>query len=311
MELHQLEYVVAVAKNRSFTRAALEISITPSSLSQQIKKLEDELGVVLFDRTTRTVYVTPAGAELVAMAREVLSNVDDIRTAMRRHIGLESGHIRLGNFPAISYHGIVRLITSFQRTYPGINMDICEDECSNLAQRLESGEIDAAFMTAVDKLIGQKGRDILESYDLISDTLVLLTCRDHPFAGRSVVDLREVADEPFIMPLLTSGASVDFLAACRASGFEPRVKYGSVSNDTRFEFVAVGEGITFSSLKTALANVQSDIAIVPFAPAVPRMLSLAILKKSLSNPSVMTFKNFCVNWANVRNTSKHVAIPSS
>ena len=99
MEIHQLEYMVAVAKFQSFTRAAAEINISQSSLSQQIRKLEEELGIKLFDRTTRTVRLTNAGSAFLAHAQQILLEINKSKSTIQQYLSVSRGQIKLGLCP--------------------------------------------------------------------------------------------------------------------------------------------------------------------------------------------------------------------
>ena len=122
MELHQLQYVLEVAKRRHFTKAAEEIGVAQSSLSQQITKLEEELGIKLFERTTRSVYPTPAGEEFLMYAKRILEDINTVKQSMQSHIGLTRGKITIGAITTLESIDFVALITAFHQTYPGLHL---------------------------------------------------------------------------------------------------------------------------------------------------------------------------------------------
>ena len=118
MEMHQLEYVLAVAKYNNFTRAAEEIRTSQSSLSQQIGKLENELGISLFMRTTRSVQLTPAGAEFVTHAKRIMAEVAKARLCINEYVSIEKGNLTLGVIAVVGHSNIPKLIVSFQNNFP-------------------------------------------------------------------------------------------------------------------------------------------------------------------------------------------------
>ncbi|TWH47877.1 DNA-binding transcriptional LysR family regulator [Sporomusa sp. KB1] len=298
MEIYQLKYILAVAKHQNFSRAAEEVCVTPSSLSQQIKKLEDELGVVLFGRTTRSVHLTPAGTEFVEHAKKIISDIADINMAMQQYVVGESGQISIGNVPALGAFGITPLIAAFQKTYPKISFEFHEAECFDLYPLLSSGKIDVAFLTAYHKYKPEKIP--LESYPLIQDELVIITNTSHPFASREIIDLHEASEETFICLSKSSGAFADTLDACKLSGFEPKFGYDAHYVDTCVGLVAEGMGIAILSSRIAqkaMPSAGKGIAIVRFKPKATRTVSVVFPKKKKLSPVVSNFKNFFVHWS--------------
>ena len=126
MDIYQLEYVLAVAKYRNFTRASEELNISQSSLSQQIAKLEDELGVRLFERTTRSVYPSPAGIDFIKHATKIMDECNLAKQTVKKYISAELGKIIIGYIPIIGVYGIPSLITSFQERYLKIKVEFLE-----------------------------------------------------------------------------------------------------------------------------------------------------------------------------------------
>ena len=124
MEIHQLQYAVAVAKYKSFTQAANAINISQPSLSLQINKLEEELGIKIFERTTRTVRLTPAGTDFIKHALRILSEVEQAKQTVQEHLSTSRGYIKVGLFPVISHYQLTTTISQFQKNYPGIKLTL-------------------------------------------------------------------------------------------------------------------------------------------------------------------------------------------
>ncbi len=141
MEMHQLEYVLAVAKHHNFTRAAEEIKISQSSLSQQIHKLEVELGINLFVRTTRSVQLTPAGAEFVTHAKRIMSEVNEARRCIQDHVSIIKGQLTIGALAVIGHYNIPNLLSSFQDNFPGIRINIIEKQCEDSLSMLQASKL--------------------------------------------------------------------------------------------------------------------------------------------------------------------------
>jgi LysR family transcriptional regulator, transcription activator of glutamate synthase operon len=290
MELYQLNCALMVAKYKNFSHAANEIAVTTSSLSQQIKKLEEELGIDLFVRTTRSVHLTPAGEEFIGHAKKVMNDMENINASMQKYIIGENGHLSIGSLPAFKAFGIANLVASFQKQYPKIVLSIQEAECFDLYPLLFHGEIDVAFLTAFDKYHPDKLP--LEAYPLFEDEIVMIANRAHPFASREYINLKEAANEKFIAFSKQSGLYLDELDACHAAGFNPNFVYSSQYVDTSLGFVAEGLGVTMLSSRTVLNTVWKNIEIIRIRPRITRTVSLVYLKKNRNSSVIANFVDF-------------------
>jgi LysR family transcriptional regulator, transcription activator of glutamate synthase operon len=145
MELRQLRYVDAVARHRHFTRAAEELHVAQSALSHQIRRLEQELGMELFDRTSRSVTVTEAGEAVARRAREILSQVDGVRDEVDQLRGLVRGRVSVGATLPAGEIDVPRLLVRFSETFPGIEVDLHEGTAGDMRRHLEEDRVDVAF----------------------------------------------------------------------------------------------------------------------------------------------------------------------
>ncbi|NLM51602.1 MAG: LysR family transcriptional regulator [Firmicutes bacterium] len=291
MELHQLEYVVAVAKHQSFTRAASEINISQSSLSQQIKKLEEELGVKLFERTTRKVKMTNAGNAFLAHAQKVLMEINQSKKTIREYLSVSRGRIKLGVLPVIGHFRITSLLANFQRNYPGVKMEFREGECNELLQMVMASRVHAAFISEASE------NPHINIHRLIKDHAVLVVNSMHPLAARDSIELAELAREKFILAHPSSGLYKNFAKACAAAGFEPDILYHCNQVETSLELVRENLGVTVLSSQVAQRYSKRDIAITKILPEIPRRISLVTLKDTEHEPVVNIFIKYAVNWA--------------
>ena len=145
MELRQLRYVEAVARHRHFTRAAEELHVAQSALSHQVRRLEAELGIELFERTSRSVATTEAGEAVAARARRVLAEVDGVRDEVDELQGLVRGRISIGALLPAGELDVPRLLAGFAAAHPGIEVGLREGTAADMARYLEEDEVDAAF----------------------------------------------------------------------------------------------------------------------------------------------------------------------
>ena len=280
MELHQLEYVLALQKYMQFSLAAEEINISQPALSHGIKKLEQELGVNLFTRNTRSVQLTTAGEEFVIFAKRILSEVEKARSSMLAHASLSKGNIKVGAIPIITYLGITPIIAAFQKVYPGINMEISEEDTDILLKKMNTSELDVAFLNSTNIT-----QDEYDFYPLINDKMVLYVSRSHRIAGLKSVDLSELSEEKF---LVVTGLKNDFIKHCRLSGFEPNIILVSIQALTVKELVEAGLGIAPYTSRIAETFLNSRTTIVNFTPVINRTTSLVIAK----NNNTITTKIF-------------------
>lgn len=291
MELHQLEYVVAIAKFHSFTKAAADINTTQPLLSQQIKKLENELGVRLFERTTRNVELTSAGGAFLLHAQKVLGEVAQSRHTVRNYLDAATGSIRLGVLPVIGHYGLTSLIADFQRQFPGVRMEFVEGKCSKLLAMLSGSSISAAFLSEADAPVP------VDSYTLVKNHLVLVTSILHPIAKRQSVDIASLSNEKFIIADADSGLYGGFIKACQNAGFEPDILYYCNQVETQLELVREGLAVTVLSSKAASRYNYCDLAIIGLEPEVLQKISLVTLPKACFDPAIKVFVKFALDWA--------------
>lgn len=292
MEIHQLVYVLAVAKYHNFTRAAEEVKTSQSSLSQQINKLEIELGISLFVRTTRSVQLTPAGSEFVKHAHRIMSEVGEARKSIQDYVTIVKGNLTLGVIPIIGYYRFPNLLASFQKNFPGVKMRILEEQCEELLSMLHSLKIDAAIVHRTSPATH------FQFHHLISDHMVVVTSDHHPLASRKSVHIKELINEKFILTPPASGHYHDFLDACHAAGFQPNVLMNCSYVRTMLGLVREELGITVLSATTALKDMGPGLTIMALNPTIDRNMYLALLKDTDLPATVKMFKNFALQWVN-------------
>jgi DNA-binding transcriptional LysR family regulator len=284
MELHQLEYVVALDKYKQFSLASEKINISQPSMSYGIKALEQELGVVLFARTTRSLQLTEAGKEFLIYASNILTEVQNVKNAMQNHQKLYIGNIRLGSIPSISCWDIISVIISFQKVHPGIHVDINEENSDTLIKKIVSSELDMAFLSLAEPLNEQTA-----CIPIGYDHLVLLVHRSHWLANhRQITHLSDLAEEKF---LVVTGLKKDFTAHCRLTGFEPYIAFTSNHKDSVKKHVEENVGIAPFTATVAKEMQNDQTVIVEFTPFIKRTLVLAMAKKN-NSLIIKVFKEF-------------------
>jgi LysR family hydrogen peroxide-inducible transcriptional activator len=238
MEIHQLRYFCAVADTRNFTRAARQEHVAQPSLSQQILKLEDELGAKLFDRLPKSARLTAFGKAFLPKARAILRQIGEAKTEIHEMAGLEKGEITLGVIPTIAPYFLPPVLSSFARQHPGIVINVAEEITPVLLERLHGGQVDIAVLT-----LPIPGNELL-CEPLISEPLHAVLPKQHRLASRSSLALHEIGSEPFL--LLKEGHCFreNTISACRRSRLTPNVVFETGQFATILAMVSAGMGIS-------------------------------------------------------------------
>ena len=285
MELRQLRYLVALADERHFTRAAAREHIAQPALSQQISRLEAEVGLALVERTTRKVALTGAGELLVARARHILSELDAAQAELQTLAGVQGGRLSVGALHTMGPVDLSLLLAAFHRNHPAVELTVREQSSEELAEMLRDDVIDLAFLSVTAR-IQRRG---LELHPLVSEELVVVLPTQHPLAGRATVRLGDLADEPFIgfrpgsrlRELLDSGAA--------GAGFEPRIALESNESRRIRSLVSNGLGVAILPRSDA-GDPGAPVAVVRLVdPELRRDVSLASRAGRRHSPAATAF----------------------
>jgi len=261
MELRHLRCLVMVADEAHFTRAAQRLQIAQPALSQQIRRLEAELGLPLVERTTRSVRLTSAGRLLVEHARRMLHEADIAVAELEDMRGLRTGRLAIGASQTMGSVDLSLLLAEFHGRYPGVELSVEEDISPALAGALGRDELDLAFITMAGEGLG------LESHAVATEALVCLLPPDHALAGRPEVELRDLEAESFVV--FRRGATIRQRVdeASRADGFSPRVLFETNNVSRMGSLVSAGLGVAVLPESDA-ARFAPAVAVVPLAAPV-------------------------------------------
>jgi DNA-binding transcriptional LysR family regulator len=239
MELRQLEYFVAVARRRNFTRAADDVHVTQSALSQQVRRLEAELGVKLLERTPGGVELTPAGADLLRRAEAILHEAAKVRADMDEHAGLVRGLVRVAG-TAVDAQRLLEELARFHAEHPGIRIALrhgSEAEAIALARR---GAVDVA-LAAIGAAGAPAGLDVLAAAD---EPLWVVAAPEDPLAAAGEVALAELRERAFILAEPGTALREIVVGACERAGFGP-VPIFEVGDPVSVRFLAhAGLGVS-------------------------------------------------------------------
>ena len=238
MEIHQLRYVCAIADTGSFSRAAERCQVAQPSLSQQVLKLEEDLGSKLFDRLGRSVRLTEAGRAFLPHARLILSQMETARSSVADKWTDIRGSVSVGVIPTIAPYLMPRYTKTFARKYPEAKLRILEETTPILIEGLRDLSIDLAILA-----LPLRHKD-LELFPLCTEPLFAVLPKDHPRAAAESLALKDLRGESFVM--LRDGHCFRDLsiAACTRARVAPRIAFESGQFSSLFGMVAAGVGIS-------------------------------------------------------------------
>jgi DNA-binding transcriptional LysR family regulator len=246
MELRQLEYFVAVADQRSFTRAAQLLHVAQPGVSAQLRQLEREIGQELLDRSGRRVRLTAAGAAVLPYARAALSAAGGVREVADELSQLQRGQAAFGMVTGCGGIGVPDLLAAFHTAHPAIEISLREDASDRLAAGVRDGSLDVA-------LIGRSGPPAhrLERQVVIDDGIVAAVDPAHPLAGRASITLAALTEQPLISLPRGTGLRSALDDACAANGLRPTIAFEAGDPQILAELARRGLGVAILPASTA------------------------------------------------------------
>lgn len=252
MELGQLETFLAIARERSFSRAAERLYRTQPAISLALKRLEQEVGETLVDRTTKGGTLTDAGETLLPMAQRMLDLREEIRATFGALRGLSQGRLSIGANESMSIYLLPQVLLDFQRQHPGIHLQAFRMTSERIPLELLDRRIDVGFLSY------EPHHPELESELIYEDHMVLVAAADHPLARRrKPVDIQELGRETFVahnVPTPTRMAIIDLFAQ-HATPLRMAMELGTIP--TILDFVAMGAGLAILPKLTVLEAVRA------------------------------------------------------
>jgi LysR family transcriptional regulator, transcription activator of glutamate synthase operon len=284
MELRQLRYVDAVAAHRHFTRAAAAVPVAQPALSHQVRLLESELGVELFERSRRGVRLTEAGEIFLLRARRALAELDAAREEIAAYKGLTSGRLVLGAMQALAGLDLPRLISAFHAAYPGIDVSLREDSTRDMFTMAARGEIDLAIAALdVDRPPG------LDAVPLLREPVLMAVPASHRLAREKPAGLRQFRDETFVFFKQGTGLRTITERAAERAGFTPRVGFETTSWDRLLALVSEGLGVALVPASTVRDSRPPGIAVLPVSPAIDRTVGAVWRADHRHTPAASAF----------------------
>jgi len=280
MNIRDLKYLVAVAKYRNFTLASEHCCVTQPTLSGQIKKLEENLGVQIFERTNKKVLPTAVGELIIASAQRVLSeanHINDIAEAAKDPL---SGSFRLGAFPTLATYIFPMLVNPIKAGMPNLKLILLEEKTDDLIKKLEQGEIDCALLAL------PVHNDLFYSQKLFDDDYLLAVNKAHELANLSEVDQSALQNRRLL--LLEEGHCMrdQALDICGLVGASEEADFRATGLETLRQMVKVGAGVTLIPEIACIKN-DPEISYIPFAAPRPKRTIGIVWRKTLFKTSVI------------------------
>ncbi|TZF90741.1 LysR substrate-binding domain-containing protein [Cognatilysobacter lacus] len=277
MNLRDLKYLVALAEHRHFGRAAHASFVSQPTLSTQLRKLEDELGVTLIERAPRRVMLTPVGLQIAERARGVIAAVDQMSELARRSRDPEAGSVRLGLFPTLAPYLLPHVLPHVRERFPRLELLLVEEKTDQILQRLRDGRLDAGILAL------PLHDDQLRVEPLFDEPFVLAVPITHPMAKRRTLAADDLRDADLL--LLEEGHCLrdQALDVCRLAGAGERDGFRATSLETLRQMVAAGVGMTLLPMLAVQPPVPASdgIALLTFADAPPhRRIAMAWRRSS-------------------------------
>lgn len=271
MNFRALQYFVKLAELRHFSKAADACFVSQPTLSTQIRKLEEELGVSLVERAPRKVMLTPIGEDIAHRARHVLRDIEHIRDAARRSKDPETGNIRLGIFPTLAPYLLPHVIPVIRKRYPDLRMQLAEEKTEEIINMLDQGRLDAGLLALP---VAEPGMEIEVLFD---EPFVTAMPASHPLCDKTSITMQDLAGEELL--LLAEGHCLrqQALAVCELAGAHERVDFHATSMETLRQMVAANVGVTLMPVLSVKPPIPAteNIALRPFAePAPSRTIAL-------------------------------------
>ena len=292
MELQQLRYLVALSKTLNFSKAAEEMFISQPTLSQQIRKLEEELDVRLVERATRNVAMTPIVLACVKLAQQAVDASDrmiEITQEEQRH---GQHKLNIGVLAVYPQLNISSVIAEFQSLHLTETINLHFGWSIDLLGRLLSKKSDI-IITNLDK--DQLSKAELESLDIhtfLNDRLYLIVGQDHPLAQRQTVGLAEVLSQRLFLPGARSSANLFFEKAVHAAGYQMPNFTECQSIMTALNFAKANHGASVFSRHVSESYVREGMRLIEITPTIWTWTAIVTRKEMLRHPLVHEFRNF-------------------
>lgn len=272
MELKELEHFIAVVQYGGFSKAASNIYVSQPTLSKSIKKLEENLNVILFERSTRKLILTDAGSLVYHQANKIISSTKELKTSLDDLLNVPSGEIKIGIPPLIGTLFFPIIAEKFDRLHPKISLQLVEHGAKRIEYMIDDGKVDLGIVV----LPVDKNKFSIKPF--IKEEFMFFAHPNHPLASKSSVALHELKEEDFILFNREFALHNLIIDQCeKNAGFSPNIAYESSQWDLIAELVSAKLGITLLPKSIYSKMAAHSISVVPIQS--PPMWELGIITK--------------------------------
>ncbi len=262
MNLRDLRYLVAVAEYKHFGRAAEACFVSQPTLSTQLKKLEEFLGVTLIERSNRQVMLSPAGEQIVAQAQKVLREVNTLTTMAEQFCDPLGGEFRLGIIPTVAPYLLPQILSPLRKAFPNLRLQLTEAQTAQITRMLKQGDLDAVLLAL------PLNEENIREVELYKEPFFFAVSKSHPKAGQAQVSVKDLEDEQVL--LLEDGHCLrdQALDVCSAHRAVENTNFRATSLETLRQMVAADAGITLMP-QLAVQQRSASVRYIPFAGKAP------------------------------------------
>lgn len=299
MDLREIQLFMEVADQQSFTKAAERTYLSQPSLSKIVKKLEEELQVELFDRSTRHLWLTDAGKIVYQQGQKSLESLTELKMQLDELRNVKTGKIKIGIPPLVGTLVFPDMALEFHAKYPKVWLQLVEFGAKKIVHLVEDSEVDLAIcVLPIDE-------EKLNVYPFISDEFVVFIYDEHPLANKEKLSINELKDENFILFSNDFTIHDSVINACRENGFEPNVSYETSQWDLITELVSVKMGIALLPKSIFYKQNNPKVKMIPIKDSVFHW-KLAIITKKDTYHSFATREllKMLINSSNEKDSSK-------
>lgn len=271
MDIQKLKFFLVLVEEMNFTNAAYELHISQSSLSKNIKSLEDELNVTLFDRTTKKVQLTQAGREFAIYANQIMNIYDQMLVSMSKYSTKKK--IALTSAQVLSYYGLTNLIMNYSEMNPNLDIVVTEVEPNQVIKDLRNKTANLGIIYHEYLESGE-----FDYFTLFKDKLILVVGRCHPLSVRDQVSIAELANEIFLMIRINDFDIKDTISLCAEFKFLPNLSPLNLRLNSMEKYLMQGNCVSIMPKKLAESFDKSGVCIIDLKETIPRTLGIVVPK---------------------------------
>jgi LysR family transcriptional regulator, transcription activator of glutamate synthase operon len=273
MEISYLKEFVVLAQTGNFLEAANILYTSQSALSKHVKSMELELGLPLFDRTTRKVRISKFGQLLLPYAKQITELQDQYTAILQNSLETDQETLTLGSIYGLAQYKITDVLVNFKKSHPQSTLNVMQASSKDLTELLRQRKCELAFIRDIEDV-----DDEFIKVSYVTDSIVAVLPITHPLASRKTIPLQMLANENFILAVPGTMPYRLSIKACEQSGFEPKVAFHDPELENHIDLVIKGMGVALALKQLALYHSHPKIAIVDITPSVSTQISLCYLK---------------------------------